>query len=365
MTWSAVPEDDQGVRPARGRPAPAPAPSAQACPVAGFIGQDLRIRAVLDLVRRVADTDATVLILGESGTGKELIARALHENSSRRSAPFLPVNCGAIAETLQESELFGHARGAFTGATEAKVGKFGAADGGTVFLDEIAETSKSLQVKLLRILQHGEYSPVGLAENRSCDVRIVAATNRDLRPLVAADSFRKDLYYRLNIIRLDLLPLRERRGDIPLLIDHFLQQFRACYRKHNLEMSGAAVEALCRHDFPGNVRELENIMRRAAILCRGPAIAVGDLALDDADGQAEPAAAARGTFHEAKAQAVGHFELAYLTAILTACGGIVSRAARRAGLSERNFHEKLKKYGLRGKHFRAVPIGGPDPRPSA
>src|SRR5262249_8551447 len=211
------------------------------------------------------------------GTGKELIARALHENSSRRTAPFLPVNCGAIAETLQESELFGHARGAFTGATEAKVGKFGAADGGTVFLDEIAETSKSLQVKLLRILQHGEYSPVGLAENRSCDVRIVAATNRDLRPLVANGSFPKDLYYRLNTIRLDLPPLRERRGDIPLLIDHFLRQFRACYHKPNLEMSGAAVAALCRHDFPGNVRELENIMRRAAILCWGTAISVGDL----------------------------------------------------------------------------------------
>jgi DNA-binding NtrC family response regulator len=366
MTWSAGPEDDQGARPTRGRPAPAPATSepARAGPVAGFIGRDQRVLAVLDLVRRVADTDATVLILGESGTGKELIARALHENSSRRSAPFLPVNCGAIAETLQESELFGHARGAFTGATEAKVGKFGAADGGTVFLDEIAETSKSLQVKLLRILQHGEYSPVGLAENRSCDVRIVAATNRDLRPLVAADSFRKDLYYRLNIIRLDLPPLRERRSDIPLLIDHFLRRFRACYHKQNLEISGAAVEALCRHDFPGNVRELENIMRRAAILCRGPAISVGDLALDETAQRPEHADTARGTFHEAKAQAVGHFEQAYLISILTACGGIVSRAARRAGLSERNFHEKLKKYGLSGKHFRAVLAGGPELRPA-
>jgi two-component system, NtrC family, response regulator HydG len=365
MTWLPGPKDDQGGQPARGRPATAPVPAepARAGPVGGFIGQHPRVLAVLDLVRRVADTDATVLILGESGTGKELIARALHENSSRRTAPFLPVNCGAIAETLQESELFGHARGAFTGATEAKVGKFGAADGGTVFLDEIAETSKSLQVKLLRILQHGEYSPVGLAENRSCDVRIVAATNRDLRPLVAAESFRKDLYYRLNIIRLDLPPLRERRSDIPLLIDHFLKQFRACYHKHNLEMSGAAVEALCRHDFPGNVRELENIMRRAAILCSGPAISVADLGLDETAQGAEHADAARRTFHEAKAQVVGHFEQTYLVSILTSCGGIISRAARRAGLSERNFHEKLKKYGLSGKHFRAVPAGGPELRP--
>jgi DNA-binding NtrC family response regulator len=314
---------------------------------------------VLDLVRQVADTDATVLITGESGTGKEYIAHELHERSSRRNAPFQALNCGSIAETLQESELFGHARGAFTGAEGDKKGKFEAAEGGTLFLDEVAEMSRGLQVKLLRVLQHGEYSPVGAAGNRYCDVRIIAATNRDLLHLTALGQFRDDLYYRLNIIRLHLPPLRERRGDIPLLIDHFLHAFRTAYRKEDLEMSREVREALRQYDYPGNVRELENILRRAVLLCRGRVIALADLAPEVRSVRPIPAAAPS-TFHEAKAKVVEEFEQAYLTSMLAAAGGIVSRAARLAGLSERNFHEKIKKYHIRGEDFRARPADEPD-----
>lgn len=318
----------------------------------GFVSFDTRVLEALDVVAQVADTDATVLITGESGTGKEYLARSLHGRSSRRQAPFIAINCGSIAETLQESELFGHARGAFTGATEAKVGKFEAAEGGTIFLDEIAEMNRSLQVKLLRILQYGEYAPVGLAENRYCNVRIVAATNCDLLPLIAGGAFRRDLYYRLNIIRLDLPALRERRCDIRPLIDHFLALFQANYHKPELRLNPEVEDILLHYDYPGNVRELENIIRRAVILCRGPVINAGELAPEVRSAPQAAAAAVPVHFHEAKARAVGDFEQNYLTTVLAACGGIVSRAAQYAHLSERNFHEKLRKYGISAKHFR-------------
>jgi DNA-binding NtrC family response regulator len=331
---------------------------------ARYVSKDPRVLEVLDLVRQVADTDATVLITGESGTGKEFIARELHERSARRHAPFLAINCGSIAETLQESELFGHVRGAFTGAAEEKRGKFEAAEGGTLFLDEIAEMSRSLQVKLLRVLQYGEYAPVGAAANRHCDVRFVAATNRDLLHLTALGQFRNDLYYRLNIIRLQLPPLRERRGDIPLLIDHFLRAFRAAYHKEDLELSREVAEILRQYDYPGNVRELENIIHRAVLLCRARVISPTDLAPEVRAARPAPGAPALTNFHQAKARVVGEFEQAYLTSMLAAAGGIVSRAARCAGLSERNFHEKLKKYNLHSENFRARPAAGASPPPA-
>jgi DNA-binding NtrC family response regulator len=318
-----------------------------------FVGRDPKILKVLNLVAQVADTDATVLITGESGTGKELIARALHERSSRRGAPFVAVNCGAIAETLQESELFGHAKGAFTGATIRKAGKFETADKGTIFLDEISEMSNALQVKLLRILQSGEYSPVGVAENCSCDVRVVAATNRNLQYLVVAGKFRQDLYYRLNIIRLQLPPLRERRGDIPLLIDHFLDVFRMTYCRSDLEISPGAESLLMQYDYPGNVRELENLLRSAVILSRDHCISPRDLPPEVLNGKCTDGAGHHATFHQAKARAVEEFERSYLSNVLAECGGIVSHAARHAGLSERIFHEKLRKYGISGKSYRA------------
>jgi DNA-binding NtrC family response regulator len=317
-----------------------------------FVSNDPTVLDILDLVSQVADTDATVLIIGGSGTGKELIAKALHEQSSRRDAPFLAVNCGAIADTLQESELFGHEAGSFTGATLRKTGKFAAADRGTIFLDEISGMSMSLQVKLLRTLQSGEYTPVGMTTNQYCNVRVVAATNEDLRPLIDAGKFRHDLYYRLNIIRVELPPLCQRAGDIPLLIDHFLRLFGAGYRKPNLRVDADAQELLLKYDYPGNVRELENIIRRAVILCRDHWIMPCHLAPEVSAGKSADCTDLPENFHKAKDRVVEEFERAFLTSILSVCGGIVSRAARRAGLSERNFHAKLRKHGIRGQGFR-------------
>ena len=320
-----------------------------------FVGEDPKVVAILDLVELVSDTNATILISGESGTGKEIIARTLHAKSSRRDKPFVAVNCGAVAETLQESELFGHVKGAFTGATARKLGKFEIADSGTIFLDEITEMRPELQVKLLRILQFGEYAPVGSAENLYCDARIVAATNQDLNSLVKSGRFRRDLYYRLNTIQLDLPPLRERRSDVPLLIDHFIENLKTEYQRKELQVCYRAREILMDYDFPGNIRELENILRRAAILCRDgrihswhlPAEVLGNHPIHD-----QPPA----TFHQAKAHVVQNFERGYLISILKETKGIVSRAAQISGLSERNFHEKLKKYQITGKDFKQLTL---------
>jgi len=310
----------------------------------------------MEVVDQVAATDAPVLITGESGTGKEIVARELHLRSQRRPAPFVPVNCGALTETLVESELFGHLPGAFTGAVARKRGKFEAAEGGSLFLDEIGETSPAFQVKLLRTLQSGEYSPVGMAETRSCNVRVIAATNRDLDTSMADGTFRRDLFYRLSVIRLEIPPLRDRPGDIPLLVRHFTSSFAASYSKPELHLEPDFEELLARHHWPGNVRELENVVHRAVILCRGRSLSphllppelragVGRLA---AGAGAEPS-----NFHEAKQIAVEQFERDYLVAVLRDCGGIVSRAASRSGLSERNFHEKLNRYGIDGQSFRS------------
>ncbi len=317
-----------------------------------FITRDPHVLEILALVRQVADTDATVLIIGESGTGKELIAKALHEQSSRSKLPLIAVNCGAIAETLQESELFGHEKGAFTGADVRKPGKFQAADKGTIFLDEISEMTKALQVKLLRILQSGEYAPVGMTTNRFCNVRVVAATNEDLSPRIAAGDFRKDLYYRLNIIRVELPPLRARPNDIPLLVEHFLSMFGSVYRKPGIEIDSVAAELLQHYDYPGNVRELENIIRRAVILCNGPCITRRELSPEVLQHPVVPVGVPSLNFHEAKNRVVEDFERAFLTENLQICGGIVSRAAQRSGLSERNFHAKLRKYGIQSLSFR-------------
>ena len=232
-----------------------------------FLGEDPIVRAVKELVAQVAGTDATVLIYGETGTGKELIARLLHQQSARRHTAFIALNCGAIADSLIESEMFGHSKGAFTGAVSARVGRFEAAHRGTIFLDEISEMSRSLQVALLRILQSGEYTPVGSVESRFCDVRVIGATNCELEPLIEQTKFRHDLYYRLNIIRIDLPPLRERQGDIPVLVNHFLNVYADAYGKPGLEIATEAREFLLGLDYPGNVRELENLIRRAVVLC--------------------------------------------------------------------------------------------------
>jgi len=305
------------------------------------------------MVRQVADTNATVLILGETGTGKELIARTIHCHSRRNAVPLVAVNCGAIAESLQESELFGHARGAFTGATTERTGRFELAHRGTIFLDEISEMSPAMQVKLLRILQSGEYSPVGVSDTRVCDVRVVAATNADPRTLIDSRQFRKDLYYRLNIIRLEIPPLRQRKDDIPLLVEHFLRRFGDEYHKPQLELSGRVWDLLQQHDYPGNVRELENIVQRAVILCRDARIEVHHLPSEIVQRRSESPEMVSTTFHDAKNRVIEDFERAFLTSLLQICGGIISRAAERSGLSERNFHAKLRKYGIDSRSARA------------
>jgi DNA-binding NtrC family response regulator len=241
-----------------------------------IIGSSPPLRRVLDIATQAAPSSATVLVLGESGTGKELIARYIHEHSARSRAPFIAVNCAAIPETILEAELFGHERGAFTGALSRREGRFAKASGGTLFLDEIGELSAAVQVKLLRVLQEGEYEPVG-GDTVRADVRTVAATNKDLRAEVAAGRFREDLFYRLNVIAITAPPLRSRREDIPLLVDHFLGVYCAKNNRSRLEAPRDVLQILTDYSWPGNVRELENVVERAVVLCRGDRLTPDDL----------------------------------------------------------------------------------------
>ena len=241
-----------------------------------IVGTSPALRRVLDVATQAAPSSATVLVLGESGTGKELVARYIHERSSRARGAFIGVNCAAIPETILEAELFGHERGAFTGAVARREGRFAKAAGGTLFLDEIGELSPSVQVKLLRVLQEGEYEPVG-GNTVKADARIVAATNRDLHAQVTAGRFREDLFYRLNVIAVTAPPLRARREDIPLLVDHFLGVYCAKNNRPRLSVTRAVMQLLADYMWPGNVRELENVVERAVVLCRGDTLTVEDL----------------------------------------------------------------------------------------
>jgi DNA-binding NtrC family response regulator len=241
-----------------------------------IVGTSPALRRVLDVATQAAPSSATVLVLGESGTGKELLARYIHERSSRARSAFVAVNCAAIPETILEAELFGHERGSFTGAVARREGRFGKATGGTLFLDEIGELSPQVQVKLLRVLQEGEYEPIG-GDTVKADVRIVAATNRDLRAHVAAGRFREDLFYRLNVIAVTAPPLRARREDIPLLLDHFLGIYCAKNHRARLAIARPVLQLLGDYAWPGNVRELENVIERAVVLCRGDTLTADDL----------------------------------------------------------------------------------------
>lgn len=242
-----------------------------------LVGKSEKMRTVRALISKLANSDATVLITGESGTGKELVARAVHNLSSRRDEPFVPVNCAAIPEELLESELFGHVRGAFTGAVNARQGRFQLAHGGTLFLDEIGEMSPKLQVKLLRVLQERQFEPVGSDKAVQVDVRVVVATNRDLRAAVKEKHFREDLFYRLNVLPIELPPLRERDGDIPLLVDHFLVLHSRKRGKVLTQVEPKAMAALERYNWPGNVREVENLVERLVLLCEGGLIRASEL----------------------------------------------------------------------------------------
>src|SRR5215813_696678 len=246
----------------------------------GLVGQSPEIQNIFAVIEKVADTPSTVLITGESGTGKELVAKALHENSSRRTGPFIKINCAAIPKTLMESELFGYEKGAFTGATSSKPGRFELADSGTLFLDEIGEIPVEMQVKLLRVLQESEFERVGGIKTIKVDVRLIAATNRDLQKEVAASNFREDLYYRLNVVPIHIPPLRERREDIALLVDHFVGKFNERLRKNIEGVEPEALDRLVGHNWPGNIRELENVLERTILFCEGPRIRASDLPPD-------------------------------------------------------------------------------------
>lgn len=244
-----------------------------------IVGNSPAMQEIYRVIEKVAPTESSVLIYGESGTGKELIARALHKASLRRDKPFIRVNCGALAEGVLESELFGHEKGAFTGALKRKKGRFELADRGTIFLDEIGDISPGMQLKLLRVVQEKEFERVGSEETLTVDVRIIAATNRNLKAEVDKGNFREDLYYRLHILPINLPPLRERKADIPLLVQHFLQRFSGKMNKPDLKMTESALQAVTNYNWPGNVRELENVLERAAVLCDGSRITLGDLPL--------------------------------------------------------------------------------------
>ena len=264
---------------------------------AQIIGNSSSLRKVLKHVETVAPTDSTVLIYGETGTGKELIARAIHDLSPRRSKPFVKLNCAAIPTGLLESELFGHEKGAFTGAIAQRIGRFEVANGGTIFLDEIGEVPLELQTKLLRVLQEREFERLGSSRTLRTDARLIAATNRDLETMVSEQKFRSDLFFRLNVFPVHVPPLRERHGDIPLLVRHFTQQFSRRMKKLMDTIPSAGMDALCRYHWPGNIRELQNVIERAVIISTGPALSVdvSDLKFPKADSTAERSALSNST----------------------------------------------------------------------
>jgi two-component system NtrC family response regulator len=306
--------------------------------VPDMIGRGPVMGEVFQLIRQVAGTDVTVLIQGESGTGKELVARALHNLSPRRDGPFVGINLAALPESLIESELFGYEQGSFTGATRRKPGCFEMAHGGTVFLDEVGDMPPKCQVDLLRVLEQREVRRLGGEEVIFLDVRVLAATHRDVDTLVAEGSFREDLYYRLNVVPLRVPPLRERRDDIPPLVEHFLRQAQEQYRKEPKEVAGAAMRILCGYAWPGNVRQLRNYVERLVVTVEGPTIHAADL-------PAELSAAPRPTVVTLE-QAAQEAEKAAILAALARCDQHRERAAGLLGVSVRTLHYKMNRYGL-------------------
>ena len=299
----------------------------------GLIGQSEAMRKVFNTIAKTASTSATVLITGESGTGKELVARSIHYSSSRASAPFVPVNCGGIPEGLLESELFGHVKGAFTGATESRAGFFQTADGGTIFLDEISDTSLSMQAKLLRVLQDKEVYMVGASRSRKVDVRIIAATNKDLAGLVRKGVFREDLFFRLNVLTIVLPPLRERGDDILLLAHHFVTKYAQEFGKSTLRFSDNALQVLRDYRWPGNIRELENVIQRLVVMTDGDLIEVSDL----------PSLMRFSALRETGLnRTLAEVEAEYIRNVLASVDGNKTKAAEILGIDRKTLREKLR-----------------------
>jgi two-component system response regulator PilR (NtrC family) len=322
----------------------------------GVVARSEAMREVLDLVERIAPTKANVLLVGESGTGKERMARAIHARSERHGGPFVPINCGAIPENLIESELFGHERGAFTGADREKVGMFAAARGGTIFLDEIGELPLALQPKLLRVLQERRAKPVGAVAEQDVDARVVAASNRDLEGEVKAGRFREDLYFRLNVLQIELPPLRSRREDVPLLAQTFLEKYSREYRRDVTLIEPETMERLLAFGWPGNVRQLENVIERGVALATGASLTPTQLPRELRE-HAEPGSTPRpavtppvGAFPDAGVdleRLVEEYELRWIAQALDKAGGVKTRAAELLGLSFRQFRYKYAKYAGR------------------
>jgi DNA-binding NtrC family response regulator len=332
---------------------------------ANMVGDSEAITRVFDLIRKVADTDSTVLILGESGTGKELIAHAIHYNSSRRDGPLIPVNCAAIPEELLESELFGHERGAFTHAIRTRIGRFELAHGGTIFLDEISEMSPSLQVKILRVLQDHAFERIGAVKTIRADIRVIAATNRDLEEMVTQGKFREDLFYRLNVIPIKVPPLRDRVGDVPLLVHHFSQEFSRSKKKPLKRLSSGAMEILRQYPWPGNVRELENLIERLAILTEGDVVEITDLP-EKFQNLALAAPSAPSDFPDQGVHftdAVQTFERHLILKALEKCNWVKSRAAQLLHLNRTTLLEKMKKQNIPAFPEAAARPGNPKPLP--
>ncbi len=308
--------------------------------LSGMVGEAPELQAVYQVVKQAAPTKATVLILGESGTGKELIAQAVHEESDRANKPFIKVSCAALSETLLESELFGHEKGSFTGATGRREGRFELADGGTLFLDEIGEIAPSTQVKLLRALQTREFERVGGTQTVKVDVRLVAATNRDLNAEVKAGRFREDLFYRLNVVAVTLPPMRRRKGDIPALVSHFVEKYAANYGKEVKGLAPGTLNALLAYDWPGNVRELENAVERAVVLCKGRELTADDLP-PTLQG---PRPAGRDASSLIPGATMAEIEREAILRTMELVGGSTAKASEMLGISIRKIQYRLKEY---------------------
>ncbi len=311
----------------------------------GMVYKSELMREVVESVKIVAATDSTVLVLGESGTGKELIANAIHYNSLRKDGPFVKLSSAALPETLLEAELFGYEKGAFTGAVKAKKGKFELADGGSIFLDEIGELTPAIQVKLLRVLQEKEFDRLGGTQTISVDVRIICATQRDLKEEVANGNFREDLYYRLNVVPVTLPPLRERKSDVLLLADHFLKRFATQNGKSLKGFTTDVQEALLKYHYPGNIRELVNIVERAVVLARGAEIECCDLS-DDINPGVEQLIGVSGPCSGNLSKAVKEFERQFIVKVLSEAGGNKSLAAKLLGMSRKTLWEKCKAFEI-------------------